>query len=357
MDFVIGIVKAIVYKAAEYTVDPLKTQIGYMFNNDTKVQNLKNQVEKLAGERRRVLHRVQAAERKWEMIEEDVNKWLDEVNEKVAQGVEKAMEDEEKEKKKCLIGLFPNLKSRYQFGKKVEQEAKVVARLLEQGKFDEVSYPVAPPGIGTLPVKGFEAFESRKTTLEGIMESLKDSTITTIGVHGMPGVGKTMLVRGVARKAREEQLFDEVTMATISQNPNFRNVQGEIAEGLHLEFDEKTESGRARLLYHRLRSTGKKVLVILEDIWTRLDLDAIGVSLEDDNNFSTVRSKILLTSRNQGVLDRMSIGRKFEVRTSCQEEAMALFAKTVGDTVENPGYLPIVIKLLENVQVYQLLFQ
>ncbi|XVF31627.1 hypothetical protein REPUB_Repub17cG0007600 [Reevesia pubescens] len=327
MDFVIGIVKAIVYKAAEYTVDPLKTQIGYMFNNDTKVQNLKNQVEKLAGERRRVLHRVQAVERKWEMIEEDVNKWLDEVNEKVAQGVEKAMEDEEKEKKKCLIGLFPNLKSRYQFGKKVEQEAKVVARLLEQGKFDEVSYPVAPPGIGTLPAKGFEAFESRKTTLEGIMESLKDSTITTIGVHGMPGVGKTMLVRGVARKAREEQLFDE------------------------------TESGRARLLYHRLRSTSKKVLVILDDIWTRLDLDAIGVSLEDDKNFSTVRSKILLTSRNQGVLDRMSIGRKFEVRTSCQEEAMALFAKTVGDTVENPGYLPIAIKLLENVQVYQLLFQ
>lgn len=46
--------------------------------------------------------------------------------------------------------------------------------------------------------------ESRINTFWDIMLSLKDEKIRWIGVHGMTGVGKTTLLKEVARHAVEE---------------------------------------------------------------------------------------------------------------------------------------------------------
>ncbi|WRX24423.1 NB-ARC - like 10 [Theobroma cacao] len=130
---------------------------------------------------------------------------------------------------------------------------------------------------------------------------------------------------------------------------------------------------------HNTKST--PVLVILDDIWAKLDLDAIGISLEDDKNIapdenegsimqniapdenqrsimqnidgsslekvSTVKSKILLTSRNLDVLCRMDAEKKFECRILSREEAMTLFVRIVGDVVHNPSYKPIANQVVE----------
>ncbi|XP_022719621.1 uncharacterized protein LOC111277438 [Durio zibethinus] len=363
-----GVTTFIANEVAKCMFVPLKPHIDYIRNRNKNLEEFKKKIDLLKDERGRVKNAVDAAERNGEKIEEGVNKWLISVDEKINDEAEKVKALEDKAKKRCFIGLCPNLKSYYQLGKKVEEDARVVAELLEQGRFDRVSYRLALEGIGTMPVKDYEAFESRTSTLAGIMEAIRDPKVGMIGVHGMAGVGKTTLVKEVARKVREESLFDEVVMATISHNPNIRNIQGEIADMLGLRFDQEAETGRAMRLRQcfELRND-KKILVILDDIWERFDLEAIGIWFEEDGNravdekqgammqnigrssfnkFSTVR-KILLTSRSQDVLGHMKSERKFEIRILSQEEAMALFTKIVGDTVEKPDFRSIAKQVVD----------
>ena len=56
-------------------------------------------------------------------------------------------------------------------------------------------------------------FESRMLTMKRLMVALKDDNINLVGVRGMAGVGKTTLVREVAKQVKEEKLFDEVVIA------------------------------------------------------------------------------------------------------------------------------------------------
>ena len=58
----------------------------------------------------------------------------------------------------------------------------------------------------SIKIKGYETFETRTPTLLGINEALRDVGVSMIGVYGMSGVGKTMLVREVARQAHSEKI-------------------------------------------------------------------------------------------------------------------------------------------------------
>ncbi|RVW53318.1 hypothetical protein CK203_088527 [Vitis vinifera] len=49
--------------------------------------------------------------------------------------------------------------------------------------------------------------ESRASTLNKIMDALRDHNINLIGVRGMAGVGKTTLLKQVAQQAKQQQLF------------------------------------------------------------------------------------------------------------------------------------------------------
>ena len=67
--------------------------------------------------------------------------------------------------------------------------------------------------------KGYETFGSRVPTLNGIMEALRDPNIRTVGMYDPSGVGKTMLVKGVGRRAKEAKLFDSIALLFVSRTP------------------------------------------------------------------------------------------------------------------------------------------
>ena len=52
-------------------------------------------------------------------------------------------------------------------------------------------------------VEGYECFQSRDSTLNDIMDALRDDKTKMIGVCGMGGLGKTMLVKQVAQQAKQ----------------------------------------------------------------------------------------------------------------------------------------------------------
>ncbi|GMN68300.1 hypothetical protein TIFTF001_037361, partial [Ficus carica] len=331
MDFLVRITASVVAKVAEYTVNPVCRQLGYLFYYKSNIDNLKTQIQQLGYARDRLQHRVDEARRNGEEIEADVENWLSSAD-RIKEESENFLQSEDHAKTRCTSsGSFPNLVSRHQLSRKAKKTVRaVMGEILNVEKFSSVSFS---PCIETSIVnKGYQVFEL-------IMEDLKDVNVRMIGMYGMAGIGKTVLAKEVAKVAKEEKLFDKVAIITISQNPDEESIQREIAEQVRVEkFHEiKSKLVRANMLRQRL-SREKNILVIFDDIWEKLDLSAVGVDFAEDQK----GCKMLLTSRTRNVLhDSMRVERIIEVTVLSDAEGIDLFKKNVGCSGENVDFQPL----------------
>ena len=76
----------------------------------------------------------------------------------------------------------------------------------------------------------------------------------------------------------------------------------------------------------------KSVLVILDDVWDALDLEAIGIPYGGQHN----SCKILLTSRSEKVCNQMKIQKIFPIKVLSEEESWNLFKEKVGNCIDTP---------------------
>ncbi|RVW17212.1 putative disease resistance protein [Vitis vinifera] len=324
----VEIVISVAAKVADYLVGPIIRPLGFLVNYRHNITDLNKQIERLDLARDRLQIPVDEANRQGDEIFRDVQEWLT-YAEGIIQRRDDFNEDERKASKSCFY-----LKSRYQLSKQAKNQAgDIVLKIQQADNFgDRVSYrrpPSPSPFISSASFKDYEAFKSRESTFNQIMEALRNEDMRMIGVWGMGGVGKTTLVKQVAQQTEEDKLFHKVVMAlNISQTPNIAEIQGKIARMLGLKFE--AEEDRAGRLRQRLKRA-EKILVILDDIWGKLELGEIGIPYGDDHK----GCKLLLTSRERQVLDTdMRTQKEFYVRHLNEEEAWSLFKRTAGDSVE-----------------------
>jgi hypothetical protein len=147
------------------------------------------------------------------------------------------------------------------------KSATVKAKLKKQCSFGSISYQVAPSGVEVMSGKGYQAMQSRIPVFNEIMNALKAGE------------------RGLSKQAIEDKLFDKMVIASVTRNPDIIKIQGRIADQLGLTFNEESEWGRAGRLRERLKQE-KKILVVLDDLRKRLDLEAIGISFKDMNKMN-----------------------------------------------------------------------
>ncbi|KAE8664090.1 hypothetical protein F3Y22_tig00112856pilonHSYRG00020 [Hibiscus syriacus] len=336
MEITTGSASNVVTGVAGFVFQKIKIGFSYVRNYRKTVSDFEDKVEMLKGKRDRVLLDVDAAEKNGDVVYPDVKSWLIKAGDVINSKYDEVKGLEDEAANKCFVGLCPNFKARYQLCKKAIEEASVVDELLRQGGFDRISYPGVPRPIVDLP-RDFEDFESRKQSFNYIMEAVKDPNVNIVGVHGMPGVGKTMLVKEVIRQVKEDKVFDSVVFAVVTHTPDILKIQDQIADMLRLKFEEQSASGRASRLCQRLTKE-KKILVVLDDIWERLDLMEMGIPLGDEHQGCT----ILLTSRNLRVLSKgMDAKKSFAIGVLEDEEAWAFFKKMAGDGVERPDLSPV----------------
>ena len=93
----------------------------------------------------------------------------------------------------------------------------------------------------------------------------------------------------------------------------------------------RTEDERAREILKILRT--KRFVLLLDDVWQRLDLSQIGFCLPLIQN----RSKVIITTRSQKICTEMGVPlqRQFRVEVLALEEALALFVEKVGENTLN----------------------
>ncbi|XP_061982895.1 disease resistance protein RPS2-like isoform X2 [Populus nigra] len=313
---------SIASKIAERLVEPAIRQFHYMFCFNNFVQEFDDQMMNLAVALYRLQDAVNVAKRNAEEIEIDVNKWLEDAKNEV-ESVNR-LRNEKRKIGKCFTWC-PNWMRQFKLSKALAKKTETLRKLEENSrKFPKVSHKAPLQEIKFLPSKEFTLSGSSKEAFKQIMKALKDDKVNMIGLYGMGGVGKTTLVKEVARRAKELQLFDEVLMATLSQNPNVTSIQDQMADSLDLTFVKKSKEGRANELWQRLQ--GKKMLIVLDDVWKDIDFQEIGIPFGDAH----WGCKILLTTRLENVCSSMDCQEKVFLRVLSENEAWNLFQINAG---------------------------
>ncbi|WVZ05358.1 hypothetical protein V8G54_018704 [Vigna mungo] len=265
------------------TASVVKRQVGYFFNYKDKFKELESYIEKLEHNKERLQHQVDSALWSAEEIEKDVQRCLTLMDDKIKE-YKSYINDECHAKTICSIGFFANnFRLRYQLGRKA---TKMVEEIIEdelwKTSFDNVSYQEFSSIDATFSSNGYESFASRTKTMEMIMKALQDSTVGTIGVYGPGGVGKTTLVTEIANIAREKKLFKIIIIANITENPDFKKIQEQIAGMLGMKLEEESEIARVDRIRKRLKNEKENTLIILDDLWGGLDFNKLGIPCNDD---------------------------------------------------------------------------
>ncbi|PQM34176.1 putative disease resistance protein [Prunus yedoensis var. nudiflora] len=343
MDIVISIAS----KIAESLVTPIGREFGYLIYYDTKMKDLKGELKQLFDMKDGVQELVKAAKRNGGVINSDVQSWLTSVNELIQKVSH--FEEEVNMKRQCLY--------QWNMSRKATKITQDVLHLQKKGTFNNVAHPAPPSMISSTFKEGFKDFKSRITSVNGVIEVLKNEEVRMIGICGMGGVGKTTMVKEIIKRLEGLKVFDSIVMAVVSQTPDIQKIQSEIAEELRFKYDENTESGRARRLHGTIMEINR-ILIVLDDVWTELNFEAIGLPSE----LTHKGCKVLLTSRNEDVCKAMGSKEIFTLPVLTEEESWELFREMVGEPLDYPdlakqvtnecGGLPIAIitvaKALEN---------
>jgi len=278
-----------------------------------RVVKLKHGIHNLKKARYAVQHKVNEEENRYDRgIPKEIEKWIKDVNETISK-YEKFIQDKDHEFAAFdwQSGCLPRSGIRLHLSKKALNILGEVNRLQETANHDGVSYWLGPVSMADFFDNiSYERFSSREKTIEKINGSFKSPNVRMIGLHGQSGVGKTTLVKEIAREVAEvsevAKLFDVVAMANVTRNPDIRKIQGQIADTLGMKLDEESDIARAARILKRLKNEKESILIILDDLWATLDLKMLGIPLvsgkqNGEHSRTKAMKKIPFGNVNEGI--------------------------------------------------------
>ncbi|XP_072078234.1 uncharacterized protein [Arachis hypogaea] len=274
----------------------------------------------LVDTKKRVQEHVHHQKRQLKKTDELMHKWLNQAN-NLSNDVDNLLTETRTNKIYCF-GKCPNLFWRYRLGKKLVKNKGDVKKCIGEGsKYTQFERLASLPGLRYFSPERCLKFESTQSAYDQLMQALNDDTVNMVGMYGMPGCGKTTLAMEVGRKAKEEGLFGEVVFVPVSSVVEIQRIQEKIASWLQFDFPQKEEIQRAQCLDKFFGENHENVLLILDDVWDRLDFEAIGIP-----SFKNHRGcKVLITTRSEAVCSLNDCQKKIRLKTIELEEAWKLF--------------------------------
>ncbi|XP_074578605.1 disease resistance protein At4g27190-like [Curcuma longa] len=318
----------------KYFWKKLKTHACYFIYYKKKFEKLKEQFDLLKAIKDDTQQKVEAAQRNNEVISDEVNLWLNKVLElegkfnNIENNFNRLVRDE-----KCC---FPSLVPRYKVGREATRKRVKASELLDTKNFQAFSLTLDPSTLNHPSNRDFVNFGATKEAMQKVIDALNDDKVNLIGIYGMGGVGKTTLMEEIGRKVKEAETFDVVIDVVVSQNPNIAQIQRDIADALGMR-----ESSN-RMLATRLKQK-KKVLIMLDDVWARLELvKEVGIPYREHKG-----CKVILTSRKVETCNVMETDVSVEVATLSEEDSWQLFRMRAGQVAESDGIEPVARKVAQ----------
>ncbi|KAJ6854660.1 hypothetical protein NC651_039571 [Populus alba x Populus x berolinensis] len=196
------------------------------------------------------------------------------------------------------------------------------ARSSESLKYNKTR-GVPLPTSSTKPVG--QAFEENTKVIWSL---LMDGEVSTIGIYGMGGVGKSTILQHIHNELLQKpNICDHVWWVTVSQDFSINRLQNLIAKHLHLDLSsEDDDLHRAAKLLEELMKKQKWIL-ILDDLWNNFELHEVGIPEKLEG------CKLILTTRSETVCHRMACQHKIKVKPLSKEEAWTLFMEKLGRDV------------------------
>jgi len=154
---------------------------------------------------------------------------------------------------------------------------------------------------------------------------LLDDEVSTIGIYGMGGVGKTTMLQHIHNELLERQDISHcVYWVTVSQDFSIKRLQTLIAKCLGFNLSsEDDELHRAVKLSKELKKKQKWIL-ILDDLWNTFELHKVGIPVPVKG------CKLIMTTRSKRVCQQMDIKHKIKVKPLSETEAWTLFMEKLG---------------------------
>ena len=298
---------------------------------EQEMKSLTDRIKEVKGE-------TEAAKKEGKKIRSEVVTWLQDV-ETLQPGVDAIQGQMVNNKKPSRC--FLNCRERYRASGKVEKTLEEIKRLLlvaEKFNHDVVCPTGVSRAVEHIPGPSIRGQTTASKKLDEIRKALDDG-FNRIGIWGLGGVGKTTLVKNLNNELKKAstQPFGIVIWATVSKNVVIKNVQTQIAERLNLGVKmEESVQRMASRLYERLWNE-EKFLLILDDVWAKIDLDTLGVPGPDVHK----GCKILLTSRLMEVCRAMTTDLEIKIEVLDDDEAWQLFCQKAGDVAHLEEIKPL----------------
>ncbi|ONK67045.1 uncharacterized protein A4U43_C06F15080 [Asparagus officinalis] len=270
-DLAVDLAKPVLERVRDGIID----HVSYSLFVGDRVGALKSQIEILKAKRRDVEDKIKVDEPAGMVATMEAERWL-----KSAAQLEKEAESiiNEYRNRSCVLccNFSINLWSNHSISMKaIDSRTKVVDELSSLTNVQITKYPPPPVGqlVSTSSTLGAETGSEIEAKVEVALGFLRNSAEGMLGIWGMGGVGKTTVLNHVNNVlARDPSSgFHRVILVTASRECTVEKVQALMVKALKLP-----ELGDHKNNIFNFLSD-KSFVILLDDLWERVDLDQVGV--------------------------------------------------------------------------------
>ncbi|WCJ41259.1 Disease resistance protein At4g27190 [Euphorbia peplus] len=156
-------------------------------------------------------------------------------------------------------------------------------------------------------------------SVQNAVQQIIGSKAKIIGLYGQGGIGKTSIVRALIDDPKVKDKFDPIIWVTVSRFWSSRKIRDEIA----------------RQLPSRPGKSKDKFLLILDDVWEKIDLNEVGIPVASLEN----GCRLIMTTRSVELCRDMA-AKEIQVGSLSTGESWELFREQVGQSVDSPDIKP-----------------